>query len=175
VEYEVGSNRPYKVPSPDSNRRDYLDARLSNANKYWTTDLRLSTTNLPPQYGRFSVCDSEKQPILYVDRKGNPVSPVTYLSDPEPDNIYNRIGFLQPTREKTLHKYVKSVFIPLQTVAGVTTYLTNIDPSKIGLLQISTFTKKVVQFAEIPLDPIMMMQIIGGTTANVSSDSLERR
>jgi hypothetical protein len=160
VEYEVGPTQPYKVPPRVSNPGGYPGGYpgrwLSSAGKYWTSLFNVNgATNGGYSLGTFAVYGIDKDPILYVDRNGNPVSAVTYLSDPEPDNSgYEYDGLsTRPAKESKPHKYVKALFYQLQSIPGASSYVTNVNPAKIGTIQINYSVIKGILFDNIPLDP----------------------
>jgi hypothetical protein len=155
-EYEVGPYQPYKIPAPGSNPNSYNERRYQAASKYWTTIFKFTGSFGPGYMGQsMAIFGADKQPILYVDRNGNPVSAVTYLSDPEPEREYydSNAAAAAAAKDKKPHKYVKSMFVSLQSIQGAMSFVTNVDPAKIGSLQISYSERKTVKFENIPMDP----------------------
>jgi hypothetical protein len=112
----------------------------------WQIVFGSSTQNHPFSYMPIG---KDGKPIQYVDLKGMPVSGVKYLEE----NPNSNRGYA-PGQLQTNSKYRVAYFQPSGAAAdGAFTMLSNIDPSQIASIKLSSVRSKTIQIEGFPLDP----------------------
>ncbi|MEZ0326136.1 MAG: hypothetical protein ACAH95_09530 [Fimbriimonas sp.] len=117
----------------------------STEGKLWRIIYAVSQPN---RYFTYSPLGKDRKPIQYVDDKGQPVSGVKYL---EENPTSNRGSF--PAQQPTTSKY-RPVYFQFTGAAadGAMAVTTNIDPTYIGAVKVSSTRTKVIQINGFPLD-----------------------
>lgn len=101
----------------------------------------------------FAVLDKAGKPLLHVDKSGKPVSDVEYLKHVAA-NPQNGYPYIYPGQDDPNSPYRTVVFQGAgQQVGESMIYQTNVDPTYIGSLRITSTRQVKVQVDGFPLDP----------------------
>jgi hypothetical protein len=147
VRYKIGPSVEIKVDARNPSIPLFDGAQTSNS-KMWRIVLGGEPLDQSRAYTTFAPVDKDGKPIQYVDDKGKIVSPIKFLAENPQANSY---GIPQTNLQS---KYRVARISPGQgSVAGAFTLYSNIDPSQIGALQISSTRGRTVTIKGFPLDP----------------------
>jgi|GEM_PF-3368735 len=153
-EFEVGPSEEIKVgPAP---AQPNVPPRWG---KQWRIYLGQGEAN---RYGNFNLVPvgADNKPIIYVDKKGDPVSAVEFLrAMPKPDAARNSaVNFGRwypgmPVDPNAKYQEVRLLMNSEQTVRGATTVVSNVNPRYIRALRFSATPTRRVAITGFPLDP----------------------
>jgi hypothetical protein len=117
--------------------------------KVWSIPMQLPKVDASQRIAyAITPLDSDRRPILYVDKKGNPVSGVKMLES------MDRQGTLASGFSPVSKDYAPVMFSAGFPVAGgAETYRSNINPAKIAFLRFSGSRNELIQINGFPLDP----------------------
>lgn len=149
IDFEVGATQALETPKP---RKGFgveygQSYGLPQWGNHWSVVLGANPIS---DASRLTInpVGADGKPILYVDAKGNPASAIDFLNSVPKRNA----GGYVPTPSS--QKFAPAMFVVgSPSVTGAYVYQTNVNPSKIKALQITTSQQRRVLFEGFPLDP----------------------
>ncbi len=156
TELEIGEYKPFK-PAPGEQQQQPYYPMIANA-KQWSIFVGFAPSDQQNSLS-YGLLGKDGKPVAYVDRDGEPVSAVKFLSETPPGfngyyNGYNPGYDFGPGGRNTPPKYAAAVVTSNgPSVQGAFTLRTNVNPSRIGALTVSATHQMRVLVKGFPLDP----------------------
>ena len=152
ISLELGGAKPLK-PGDDRFGPTYWTnyGGLPQQGKLWNYFLSIRDPQQSRIFFQYTLIDKSGQKIEYVDREGNPVSALTYVkSQPAPSQPnYFPAGNQANPRQK----YFQAMIQPAGTESDVTILRSNVNPDRVGDMEVSGQKQASLLLKDIPLDP----------------------